>query len=145
MTLAKKAAAVSFLLMFAAGSVFSQSAQTTVKGKLIKATRNGKNITSVFEPIVSISQEDVLGVRSIRLELSGVLSRDSKVYEFYNDGKNESQILWKRRMRGVVVQPIAVFITTAESENNTNLLCLNYEYRDSKGFGSVDYIIETEK
>jgi hypothetical protein len=141
MTFTKKIALCSLILALTGVSVF---AQTEIKGKLIKATKNGVEITGIFEPIVSISQEDVLGVQSIKIALSGVRYADSKTYEFYNDGNNPSPIIWRRRMRGVTVQPINVYITTKESDES-NLLYINYEYKDSKGFGSVDYIFATAK
>ena len=125
----------------AIGSVFGE---TEIKGRLLKATRNGTNITGSFEPIVSIFQDAISGVRSIKIHLSGSRPRDSKIYEFYHDGTTGSPIIWKRRMRGVLVQPIAVYITTTELEDGSNLLYFNYEYREKKGFGSVDYIIEVK-
>lgn len=132
-----------FLIVFslAAGSVFGE---TDIKGRLLKATRNGANITGAFEPIVTIYQDVVSGVRTIKIHLSGERPRDSKIYEFYHDGTTGSPIIWKRRMRGVVVQPIAVYITTTEQEDGSSLLYFNYEYRERKGFGSVDYIIEVK-
>jgi hypothetical protein len=125
------------IFLLAAAGAFAQG---ETKGRLVNATRNGKDITGMFEPIVSVVQEEVMGVRSIKLELSGVRPYDSKVYEFYNSGDANS-LIWKRRMRGVVVDPIAVYITIIASEGGTKQLLINYEYTDSKGFGSVDYII----
>jgi hypothetical protein len=142
MTFSKKIALCSLILAVTGAAAFAQP--TEIKGKLVKATKNGVNITDIFEPIVSITQDEILGVQSIKIELSGAWPLNSKVYEFYNDGKNESPIIWKRRMRGVVVQPIRVFITERETEEG-NLLYINYEYKDSKGFGSVDYIFATAK
>jgi hypothetical protein len=130
-----------FIFIFLDAVLFAQS---EIKGRLIKASRNGVDITKTFEPVVSVEQDKVMDVRTIKLRLEGQNSRDSKVYEFYNDGTENGGITWKRRLRGVVVQPLAVYITTAES-GDANYLYINYEYRDKKGFGSVDYIIAIQK
>ena len=141
MIFTKKIAVFLVVFSLAAGSVFGE---TEIKGRLLKATRNGTNITAVFEPIVSIYQDIISGVRTIKIQLSGVRAWDSKTYEFYHDGTTGSPIIWKRRMRGVVVQPIAVYITTSEQEDGSSLLYINYEYREKKGFGSVDFIVEVK-
>ncbi|MDR0551718.1 MAG: hypothetical protein LBG72_06840 [Spirochaetaceae bacterium] len=141
MVFTKKAALCSLALMFISVAAFGQ---TEIKGKLIKATKNGADISGLFEPIVSVFQEEVLGIKTLKVSLTGIRPYNSKTYEFYYDGKDESTIVWKRRMRGVVVRPICVYITVGETEDS-NILYLNYEYKDSKGFGSVDYIISTEK
>ena len=127
-------------------SVFAQEAPADgIKGRLIKATHSGVETTSLYEPLVTIRQSETLGVKSLYIELAGVRSSNDKWYEFYNDGNDASPAMWKRRMRGVVVQPLYVYITTVEGLNDTNNIVISYEYKDTKGFGAVSYVIAVEK
>ncbi|GHT48834.1 hypothetical protein FACS1894102_2580 [Spirochaetia bacterium] len=125
----------------------SQAGETTVKGRLLKASYAGRDTTSLYEPIVTIRQSETLGVSYLTFELEGARSaRNSKTYEFYNDGSANSPLIWKRRMRGVVVDPITVYIaTTPGATDSTNNLLISYEYTDSKGFGTVSYVVSLEK
>jgi hypothetical protein len=142
MTARNKIYALTLLWLVLPVSVF---AETRVLGKLVKSSVSGVDTTKLYEPIVTITQNSVLGVQSLVLELSGVRSRDSKKYEFYNDGKNAGSIIWKRRIRGVLVRPIGVYITFSEGLNNENTLFINYEYSGRRGFGNVVYVIALEK
>jgi hypothetical protein len=133
-----------FSLIFAV-SVSAAFAQDAIKGRLLKATYSGIDTTNLYEPLVTLRQSETLGIKTLALELSGVRIGNNKWYEFYNDGTDPSPVIWKRRMRGVVVKPLNVYITISEGLNNTNNILINYEYKDTKGFGAVSYVIAVEK
>jgi hypothetical protein len=120
-------------------------ADEQVTGKLIKASLSGVDTTRLYEPLVTITQSSVLGVRNFTLKLSGVNSRNSKQYEFYNDGDSDNPDIWKRRMRNVTVKPVNAYITVSNGPDNTNIIVVNYEYRGRKGFGNVVYMIAVAK
>ncbi|GMO33681.1 MAG: hypothetical protein Ta2F_09620 [Termitinemataceae bacterium] len=136
-----------FVLLFSTGLAFAQegAGAGTVNGRLLKASYTGIDTTNLYEPLVTISESETLGVRYLSLELVGARPRNNKKYEFYNDGTANSPLVWKRRMRGVVVEPINVYIAVTEGVNNTNHLLISYEYIDSQGFGTVSYIVALEK
>ncbi|MDR2842246.1 MAG: hypothetical protein LBV52_03485 [Spirochaetaceae bacterium] len=138
----KKILVLAFIFALSGTALF---AQTTVKGRLLKASYTGLDTTNLYEPLVTIKQSETLGVKYLSLELSGIKKRDNKYYEFYNDGTAPSPLIWKRRMRGVVVEPLNVVIALSGGFNGSNNLVVTYEYVDRLGFGSVTYIIALEK
>ncbi|GMO31590.1 MAG: hypothetical protein Ta2B_12680 [Termitinemataceae bacterium] len=134
-----------FVAILCAVSIGAFAQDSTVKGRLLKASYAGHDTTELYEPILTIRQSETLGVKYLSIELSGVRTKNNKRYEFYNDGAAGSPLIWKRRMRGVVVEPINVYIAMTEGVNNTNHLLISYEYVDREGFGTVSYIIAVEK
>jgi hypothetical protein len=130
-----------------AGLIFACSisvfADEQIVGKLIKASLSGVETTKLYEPLVRITQSSVLDVKNFTLRLSGINARNSKQYEFYNDGGSPD--IWKRRMRGVSVKPIQAYITVSDGPDNTNVIVINYEYKGRKGFGNAVYVIAVEK
>ncbi|GMO46663.1 MAG: hypothetical protein Ta2G_01900 [Termitinemataceae bacterium] len=138
------------LVIFAALSycAFAQDASggEAVKGRLLKATYAGRDTTALYEPIVTIRQSETMGVVYMSFELEGARARNSKRYEFYYDPVTAiSPFVWKRRMRGVVVEPYTVYITRQAGQNDMDNLLISYEYLDSRGFGTVSYIVALEK
>ncbi|GHV83386.1 hypothetical protein AGMMS50212_07260 [Spirochaetia bacterium] len=131
------------ILCAAANAGYAQTT-TKLKGKLVKAYYRGADTTKLYESLVTITQIEISGVRYITLDLAGVRPRNSVHYEFYNDNFEKTPIVWKRRMRNVVVKPVNIFITLTEEKDQSTLL-INYDFRDSKGYGAVSYIIALEK
>jgi hypothetical protein len=113
-------------------------------GKLIKSSVSGVDTTRLYEPLVKIVQNSVLGVQNLTIMLSGVRARDSKIYEFYNDGKKGSPAIWRRRMRNVTVRPGNAYVSVNIGED-MNTIVINYEYFGRKGFGNAVYVIAVEK
>jgi hypothetical protein len=141
MRLTKK---IVFLTGLALGCAVSLFADEQVIGRLVKASISGVDTTKLYEPLVTIGQSSVLDMKRFTLKLSGVRERDSKQYEFYNDGTVQNPAIWRRRTRGVTVKPLNAYITVSAGSNNTNTIVINYEYRGRKGFGNVVYVIDTE-
>jgi hypothetical protein len=133
-----------FLAGLALCCVVSLSADEKIMGRLIKASVSGVDTTKLYEPLVTISQSSVLDLKSLTIKLSGIRERDSKLYEFYNDGTTGSPVIWRRRTRGVTVRPLNAYITVSAGPDNTNMIVINYEYRGRRGFGNVVYVIATE-
>jgi hypothetical protein len=113
-------------------------------GKLLKASVSGVDTTKRYEPLVMIVQNSVLDVQNLKITLSGVRSRDSKTYEFYNDGTTGSPVIWRRRMRNVIVRPGNAYISVNIGED-VNTIVINYEYFGRRGFGNAVYVIAVEK
>jgi hypothetical protein len=125
------------------GSV-SLVAEERIVGRLVKSSVSGIETTHLYEPLVTIVQDSVLGVQNLTIMLSGIRVRDSKVYEFYNDGANNSPVIWRRRMRNVTVKPGRAYVSVNIGEN-MNTIVINYEYFGRRGFGNAVYVIAVEK
>ena len=133
-----------FLAGLALGCAVSLFADEQVIGRLVKASVSGADTTKLYEPLVTITQNSVLNMKSFTLKLSGVRDRDSKLYEFYHDETTDNPVIWRRRTRGVTVRPLNAYITVSPGADNTNTIVINYEYRGRRGFGNVVYVITTE-
>ncbi|GMO50444.1 MAG: hypothetical protein Ta2G_07990 [Termitinemataceae bacterium] len=120
-----------------------KSVASVVKGRLIKATLGGKDTTHLYEPILNVIRNEILGVKYLSIELEGARVNNSKRYDFYNDGSDP--LVWKRRMLNVGVSPLQVRITTEDAQNNLSNILIMYEYRGAHGYGSVSYLIAVEK
>lgn len=134
-----------FLTGLALCCAVSLFADEQIIGRLVKASVSGVDTTKLYEPLVTISQSSVLDLKSLTIRLSGVRARDSKQYEFYNDGTDGNPVIWRRRTRGVTVRPLNTYITVNSGPDNTNTIVINYEYRGRRGFGNVVYVIATER
>jgi hypothetical protein len=130
-----------------AGIVFASSVSLFAEervGRLVKASVSGVETTRLYEPLVTIVQNSVLGVQNLTIMLSGVRARDSKIYEFYNDGTTGSPVIWRRRMRNVTVRPGSAYVSVNIGEG-MNTIVVNYEYFGRRGFGNAVYVIAVEK
>jgi hypothetical protein len=133
-----------FLAALAVACSVSLFADEQIKGRLIKSSVSGVDTTKLYEPLVTITQSSVMGLRNFTLRLSGVRAGDSKVYEFYNDSASDNPVIWHRRMRNVTVRPGNAYITVNSGSDGLNTIVINYEYRGRRGFGNTVYVINVE-
>jgi hypothetical protein len=129
------------LIIVSSVSLFGEE---RVLGRLIKSSVSGVDTTGLYEPLVTIVRDSVLGVQNLSIGLSGVRPRDSKIYEFYNDSKQDNPVVWRRRMRNVIVRPGNAYISVNIGED-VNTIVINYEYFGRRGFGNTVYVIAVEK
>ncbi|MDR0383506.1 MAG: hypothetical protein LBH50_05915 [Spirochaetaceae bacterium] len=129
-------------IMFACS--FSLFGEERVVGRLVKSSVSGVDTTRLYEPLVTIVRDSVLGVQNLSIRLSGVRPRDSKVYEFYNDSAKDNPAIWRRRRRNVTVRPGNAYISVNIGED-VNTIVVNYEYFGRRGFGNAVYVIAVEK
>jgi hypothetical protein len=115
-----------------------------VLGRLVKSSVSGVDTTRLYEPLVTIVRDSVMGVQNLSIRLSGVRPRDSKIYEFYNDSTQDNPVVWRRRMRNVTVRPGNAYISVNIGED-VNTIIVNYEYFGRRGFGNAVYVIAVEK
>jgi hypothetical protein len=125
-------------------SSVSLFAEEKIVGRLVKSSVSGMETTWLYEPLVTIVQDSVLGVKNLTVMLSGIRARDSKIYEFYNDGANGNPVIWRRRMRNVTVRPGSAYVSVNIGED-VNTIVINYEYFGRRGFGNAVYVIAVEK